>query len=562
MSNPYADQRDARMTGNDVCPVCHHDEAVEMGRSDHGNRISFQCPRCGSYTIGRMAIMRLPQEREVSGKLSAWIREHAEFGRGAPTILQENLQSILSSLPGRERADQQRLLLGAIHRRTANPGQVVSLQADDDYPLGYAQDGRELRYLLRALQEQRLIRATEAQGRIDCEITPKGWEHLDEERLSEAGGSQEPDDQRPRSDVRAEVVDVTQHRFDVALSFPGEHRPYVERVAAKLGESLGPNACFYDKNYRAQLAAPNADLLLQAIYRERSDLVVAFICREYDEKKWCGIEWRKIRERLSDGGEAEIMYVRLGSGDVEGMTTLDGYVDAREEERPEAVAGLIVERLQVVKSRNLRGRDRPGSRVGQTQPDMDRRHEGAKSESHAKVVAAVEALGQSVKVCQEVFSGAMTALNLLTASELDDIFHGRHVGDGTVEYMLEEYRDITFINRKTDQIEESLTGVEQMFVSERLWELYGRFVQIHGRLAFLFCLSFKNGAYVDWRSDTATLTMMRAYLDEGRLTAATSRNIGGVTDVVGSLYGEFVKEARNLLRDPQSAHAKPGDSPR
>ena len=234
---------------------------------------------------------------------------------------------------------------------------------------------------------------------------------------------------------------MTQHRFDVALSFPGEHRPYVERVAAKLGESLGPNACFYDKNYRAQLAAPNADLLLQAIYRERSDLVVAFICREYDEKKWCGIEWRKIRERLSDGGEAEIMYVRLGSGDVEGMTTLDGYVDAREE-RPEAVAGLIVERLQVVKSRNLRDRDRPGSRVGQTQPDMDRRHEGAKSESHAKVVAAVEALGKSVKVCQEVFSGAMTALNLLTASELDGIFHGRHVGDGTVEYMLEEYRDI------------------------------------------------------------------------------------------------------------------------
>lgn len=336
------------MTRKDVCPVCKHVQAVVVGRSDHGNRTNFNCPRCGSFTIGGMAVKRLAQEGRLLAKLSAWIREHDEFGRSAPIILQHNLQTILSSLSGRERvADKQRFLLEAIGRRASTLEQTVRLTVDDDYPLGHAQSGEELRYVLRALEEQELVRLTEVQEWLDCEITPKGWSHLDANRPPDGDGLHRTDDGLPKSRIRGGVIDVGRHRFDVALSFPGEYRSYVERVAAKLADALGPNACFYDKNYRAQLAVPNLDVLLQEIYRERSDLVVAFVCREYDEKKWCGIEWRKIRERVSDGGAGEIMYVRLGLGDVVGMTTLDGYVDACEE-TPEAVASLILEKLQVV----------------------------------------------------------------------------------------------------------------------------------------------------------------------------------------------------------------------
>ena len=139
-------------------------------------------------------------------------------------------------------------------------------------------------------------------------------------------------------------VDIERHRFEVALSFPGEHRRYVDRVAGELDQVLGADACFYDRYYEAQLARPNLDTLLQDIYGERSGLVVVFVCAEYDEKLWCGIEWRKIRERSSAGEDREIMYVRLGDGEVAGMTRLDGYVDARAR-RPEEVARMIVERV-------------------------------------------------------------------------------------------------------------------------------------------------------------------------------------------------------------------------
>ena len=139
-------------------------------------------------------------------------------------------------------------------------------------------------------------------------------------------------------------VDIDRHRFQVALSFPGEYRTFVERVAEELEEHLEPNACFYDNHYKALLARPNLDVLLHGIYGARSDLVVAFVCAEYDVKTWCGIEWQKIRERRAFGDEADIMYVRLGEGDVKGMSRLDGYLDAQARS-PEDVAALIVQRL-------------------------------------------------------------------------------------------------------------------------------------------------------------------------------------------------------------------------
>ena len=164
------------MKGNNACPVCNHAEAVVMGRSDHGNRAELHCPRCGRFTIGRGAVNRLAREGRLLAKLSAWIREHDEFGRAAPAILQHNLQTILSSLPGIERvADKERLLLDAVGRRAETPGQTVRLTVDDDYPLGHAQSGEELRFLLRALDEQGFVRWSETEGWVDCEITPAKW---------------------------------------------------------------------------------------------------------------------------------------------------------------------------------------------------------------------------------------------------------------------------------------------------------------------------------------------------------------------------------------------------
>jgi hypothetical protein len=144
------------------------------------------------------------------------------------------------------------------------------------------------------------------------------------------------------------AVDITSHGFDVALSFPGASRDYVENVAKELETLLGPHAYFYDNNYVSQLARPNLDILLQGIYRERSSLVVVFLSKDYQDKEWCGIEFRAIREIIMKRETGKVMFVRLDDGEVEGVFKTDGYIDARKFS-PHDVARFVEERVNLSK---------------------------------------------------------------------------------------------------------------------------------------------------------------------------------------------------------------------
>ena len=124
-------------------------------------------------------------------------------------------------------------------------------------------------------------------------------------------------------------VNLENHYFPVALSFPGEDRELVQDIASRLEQRLGPNSCFYDNHYQAYLARPALDTLLQTIYRN-ARLNVVFLSENYERKRWCsGIEFRAIREIISNREHDRIMFVRTGDGDVTGVFDSDGYIDAR-----------------------------------------------------------------------------------------------------------------------------------------------------------------------------------------------------------------------------------------
>lgn len=143
------------------------------------------------------------------------------------------------------------------------------------------------------------------------------------------------------------TVDITKHNFDVSLSFPGEVRAIVEKVAQELEGRIGPNSYFYDNNYVSQLARPSLDTLLQDIYRQRSKLIVVFLGSDYQRKDWCGIEFRAIREIIMERDNGRIMFVRTDDGAVEGVFKTDGYVDARRF-NPSQIAQFIVERIELL----------------------------------------------------------------------------------------------------------------------------------------------------------------------------------------------------------------------
>ena len=134
-------------------------------------------------------------------------------------------------------------------------------------------------------------------------------------------------------------------RFLIALSFSGDKRPIVAAVAERLQEHLGNGAVFYDHDYKAQLARPNMDLLLQNVYRQQSELLVVFLSEQYALRDWCGLEWRVVRDLIKSRQSDQIMLVRLDDSPIEGLLSIDGYLDARGLS-PHELAELILERAQ------------------------------------------------------------------------------------------------------------------------------------------------------------------------------------------------------------------------
>ena len=136
-------------------------------------------------------------------------------------------------------------------------------------------------------------------------------------------------------------------RFKVALSFPGEVRPFVEAIANILAKRVGRDKVFYDKYYEAELARPNLDVYLQSIYHKDSELIVIFLCADYENKEWCGLEWRAIRDLIKKRRDEDVMPLRLDDTTISGLFSIDGYVDVRDRQ-PEEVADLICQRLKAI----------------------------------------------------------------------------------------------------------------------------------------------------------------------------------------------------------------------
>ncbi len=141
------------------------------------------------------------------------------------------------------------------------------------------------------------------------------------------------------------VNSLESKRFKIALSFPGEKREFVSRVVDKLSSSLGKEFIFYDKFYEAELALPNLDIMLQNIYHKQAELIVVFLCQEYEEKEWCGLEFRAIRDLIKQHRDKQIMFIRFDNAEIQGLFSIDGYV-LIENRTPEEISDVIIARVK------------------------------------------------------------------------------------------------------------------------------------------------------------------------------------------------------------------------
>lgn len=76
--------------------------------------------------------------------------------------------------------------------------------------------------------------------------------------------------------------------YDVALSFAGDYRDYVEQVADHL--RAAKVRVFYDDYEKAALWGKDLHLHLDDIYQNRAQYCVMFISRSYKDKLWTNHE--------------------------------------------------------------------------------------------------------------------------------------------------------------------------------------------------------------------------------------------------------------------------------
>jgi len=134
------------------------------------------------------------------------------------------------------------------------------------------------------------------------------------------------------------------YEFDVALSFAGEQREYVERVAYKL-ESKGVKV-FYDKFKNSQLWGKNLPEYLQAVYYSKSRFCIMFISIAYLKKMWPTHERKSATARdLEEFGDY-ILPVIFEEVDIPGLDKYRGYLDARKI-GPDQVVEIFLKKLEL-----------------------------------------------------------------------------------------------------------------------------------------------------------------------------------------------------------------------
>jgi hypothetical protein len=130
--------------------------------------------------------------------------------------------------------------------------------------------------------------------------------------------------------------------YEVALSFAGEDRAYVEEVARGLRDA--GVSVFYDAFEKADLWGKNLIDHLADIYQKRSQYVVMFISTRYVEKAWTKHEREHAQARALVAKAEYILPARFDDTEVPGMTSTVGHVDLRKT-TPSDFVELILQKL-------------------------------------------------------------------------------------------------------------------------------------------------------------------------------------------------------------------------
>ncbi len=144
-------------------------------------------------------------------------------------------------------------------------------------------------------------------------------------------------------------------KFDIALSFAGENREYVDKVAGLLNQK--GISVFYDLFEEENLWGKNLYDYLTDVYKNQARYTIIFISADYKQKLWPNHERKAMQARAFQESDEYILPVRFDDTDIQGILPTVGYINLKAK-TPDKLVELIEKKLisssGTIPSENLR----------------------------------------------------------------------------------------------------------------------------------------------------------------------------------------------------------------
>lgn len=118
---------------------------------------------------------------------------------------------------------------------------------------------------------------------------------------------------------------MQKYDYDIALSFAGEDRQYVEKVAEYI-KSHGVHV-FYDSYENVNLWGKNLFIHLMDVYQNRARFCVVFISKHYKEKLWTMHELKAAFARAFESSGEYILPARFDDTVIPGIPSTINFLD-------------------------------------------------------------------------------------------------------------------------------------------------------------------------------------------------------------------------------------------
>lgn|GEM_PF-3262035 len=131
---------------------------------------------------------------------------------------------------------------------------------------------------------------------------------------------------------------MTEHDYDIAVTFAGEDREFVDEVV-KLVKDAGLTV-FYDEDAKIEMWGEDLTEFFADVYERRARYAVMFVSANYAAKAWTRHERRSVLVRAMQSDTPYLLPVRLDSTVLPGVRSTVAYLDGTSE-GPTGIADAV-----------------------------------------------------------------------------------------------------------------------------------------------------------------------------------------------------------------------------